>query len=272
MRKLFALFFLLTLSPSVAFSQETINQNFLFDEQDLSIFKEKEAKVQQDQKALSATQAARKYLRTDASDIRKKSLEEIKTVTISAEEKQNEAPFGLIWNSSYFDLQDLHVDMQKVEIKDNPESYLVTHLPKPIPFFRKVYIVLGEENRLQRILAYSEAITDNSKAEETLKKYNFYSQLLEKKYGNKQTFFTPAPAPEQKNKNEENKESNKIGNPEFLSQLEAGTAVLYSTYHNNNVAATLSIDVDGDKKSYIIIDYKNLKTINEQNTDILEAL
>ena len=39
-----------------------------------------------------------------------------------------------------------------------------------------------------------------------------------------------------------------------MTQLENGTAVLFSTYHNDKIEVTLSISVDGDKKSYIVID------------------
>jgi hypothetical protein len=63
-----------------------------------------------------------------------------------------------------------------------------------------------------------------------------------------------------------------IGNPDFLSQLEQGTATLYSTYNNKNVAAALSINVDGSKKSYIVIDYRNLQALEKQQTKTLDAL
>ena len=273
MKKFFSCLLFLTSISSFGFCQEVpLNQNFLFEENDLQVFKQIEKEKNKQETAKKAISEARQILNKDVSNLRKKKLENIKTVVVTEDDIKKEAPFGLTWGASYFELQDIHVDLKRVEIKDNPESYLATHLPKPIPFFEKVFIVLGEENKLQRILAYSEPLTDNASASETIKKYDLYSRLLENKYGNKQTFFTPAPDPDAKKDNKEKKENNGIGNPNFLSQLEAGTAVLYSTYHNNNIAATLSIDVDGDKKSYIIIDYKNLKTLKEQHSDILDAL
>lgn len=274
MKNFFSYILFLLVFPTFGFCQELpLDQNFLFEENDLQVFKQIEKEKSNQESAEKAISEARQLLSKDASNLRKTKLESIKTVVVTEDEIQNEAPFGLTWGASYFELQDIHVDMKRVEIKDNPESYLATHLPKPIPFFEKVFIVLGEENKLHRILAYSEPITDDASASETIKKYDLYARLLENKYGNKQTFFTPAPDTDsKKNNKKEDSSTNDIGNPNFLSQLEAGTAVLYSTYHNNNVAATLSIDVDGDKKSYIIIDYKNLKTLREQHSDILDAL
>ena len=119
-------------------------------------------------------------------------------------------------------------------------------------------------------------MTDDSSATKTLDVYNKYSALLEKKYGNKQTFFTPAII-EKNIKNSQGrveviKETAPLGNPNFLDQLANGTAVLYSTYNNKDVAAALSIGVDGNKKSYIVIDYKNLSILQEQEQETLDAL
>ena len=101
-------------------------------------------------------------------------------------------------------------------------------------------------------------------------------KLLEKKYGNKQTFFTPATIEKTiinaQKKEEIVKETAPIGNPDFLNQLAGGSAFLYSTYNNTDVAAALSIGVDGEKKSYIVIDYKNLKILQEQENETLDAL
>ena len=63
-----------------------------------------------------------------------------------------------------------------------------------------------------------------------------------------------------------------IGNPEFCSQLEAGSAVLYSTFENAEVGAALALNVDGSGKSYIVIDYKNLRILRAKENQTLEAL
>ena len=109
-----------------------------------------------------------------------------------------------------------------------------------------------------------------------MKEYNTYSDYLNKKYGNKQEDYTPAviskTVTNAQGKEETVTENAPIGNPEFLSQLLSGDAVLFSTYYNNDVAAALSIGVDGDKKTYIVIDYKNLETLKKQEAETLDAL
>ena len=134
----------------------------------------------------------------------------------------------------------------------------------------------GKEDELYRILAYSELIDDNTSASKALKQYYTFSDLLNKKYGNKEEFFTPTTIVKtiknSQGKEEQIEEKSSIGNPEFLSQLQSGTSVLYSTYYNDEVAVALSIGVDGDEKSYIVIDYKNLNTIKKQETKTLDAL
>ena len=73
-------------------------------------------------------------------------------------------------------------------------------------------------------------------------------------------------------KEEEITEEHPIGNPNFLAQLQSGEAVLYSTYYDENIASALSIGVDGDKKSYIVIDYRNLDILKKQEEKTLDAL
>lgn len=183
------------------------------------------------------------------------------------------APFGLLWNADIETTRNQDVELTPVDMKDHPNSYEATRLPKKIDFFDKVYISFGEEDELQRILAYSHAIDDNASASQTLQYYKTFSENLNKKYGNMQQFFTPAPIEEKKEgEKEAPKEDNSIGNPQFLSQLAQGTAILYSTYHNNDVSATLSINVDGEQKSFIVIDYSNLQVIKQQEKTTFDAL
>ena len=97
-----------------------------------------------------------------------------------------------------------------------------------------------------------------------------------KKYGNKQEFFTPAQisvkTTDSKGKEITVQEPAPIGNPNFLNQLKSGEAVLYSTYNNQEVGAALAVNVDGSGKSYIVIDYKNLTIMNAQEQETLDAL
>lgn len=184
-----------------------------------------------------------------------------------------DAPFGLLWNASIDETRNQGVELSAVDMKDYPDSFSATNLPKKIDFFEHVFVSFGDNNVLYRILAYSHAIEDDAHASKALQYYKKYSDNLERKYGNMEQFFTPAPIEEKKEDQQDApKEDNSIGNPNFLSQLAAGTAVLYSTYHNDNIAATLSIDVDGEQKSYIVIDYSNLQVIKQQDKTTYDAL
>ncbi len=184
------------------------------------------------------------------------------------------APFGLLWNASVDETTNQGVELTPVEMKDYPNSFQASHLPKSIDFFERVYVSFGEMDELNRILVYSHPIEDNAQAAKTLKYYKIYSENLDNKYGNMQQFFTPAPVEVKKDQNaqEAPQKDNSIGNPDFLAQLTSGEAVLYSTYHNDNVSATLSINVDGEQKSYIVIDYSNLQVIKKQEKQTFDAL
>ncbi|MBQ9234961.1 MAG: hypothetical protein IJ184_00655 [Alphaproteobacteria bacterium] len=186
------------------------------------------------------------------------------------------APFGLLWNAGISSTRNQGVELTKVEMKDYPDSFLANRLPKKLDFFERVYVSFGKTDELWRILAYSSAIEDEPDASKTLHIYKTYSEYLNKKYGNMDQMFTPAQITktikDAQGKEQTITEEAPLGNPDFLNQLAAGTAVLYSTYHNSDISATLSIEVDGDKKSYIVIDYSNLKIIQQQENTTLDAL
>jgi hypothetical protein len=161
-------------------------------------------------------------------------------------------------------------------MKDYLNSFLATRLPKPINFFERIYVVYGKEDKLYRILAYSRLLDDDASASKALSAYQNYSDLLNKKYGHQEDDITLATVTKMiknaQGREEEVEEQAPIGNPNFLQQLESGEAVIFSTYYNDEVAAALSIGVDGDKKSYIVVDYKNLKVLEEQEAKTLDAL
>ncbi|MBR4105850.1 MAG: hypothetical protein IKK52_00930 [Alphaproteobacteria bacterium] len=186
------------------------------------------------------------------------------------------APFGLLWNASVATTRNQGVVLDFVEIKDHPNSYQASRLPKMVDFFDRVYLSFGDTDELYRILAYSQLVDDDASANKILTYYKTYSEYLNKKYGNMKQEFTPAKVAK-KVRNAQGKEiiteeDAPIGNPEFLTQLENGTAVLFSTYHNDKIEVTLSISVDGDQKSYIVIDYSNLQVIKQQENSTIDAL
>lgn len=196
------------------------------------------------------------------------------------ESKYGDGPFGLPWGATYEQIKDLGVEMVKTPIKDYPNSFIATKLPKQISDITKVYITFGENNKLWRIVAYGELINDTPDASKIMQQYHQYGKLLGQKYGNEKEFFTPKISEiEKKYKDKQNKEIVKIvkveepiGNKNFLAQLQSGEAVLYSAYENQKVGVVLSVNVDGDGKSYLVIDYTNLQILKEQDTKTLNAL
>ena len=289
MKLFFTSFFATILSVQVSFAQNNgLDQSFLFDEGDIIVRAQESSSADNNKNNVSeedinsAINQAKNLLNQQPARLPKIEIPEMKNIQTKkinatvAPEKLAEAPFGLFWGASQTATENQGVILQRTELKDYENSFLATSLPKPISFFNRVYVVFGKDDKLYRILSYSQFINDDSSAQKTLDEYNKYSQLLNKKYGNKQVFFTPAILEKTvkvgKDKEEIIKEKAPLGNPDFLNQLASGKAVLYSTYHNKDVATALSIGVDGEKKSYIVIDYRNLKIIQEQEAATLDAL
>ena len=194
--------------------------------------------------------------------------------------KYGEAPFGLSWGATYNQTKALGVDLTKVERKDSVNNFIVTKLPKPISDFRRIIVSFGENNSLWRLSAYGKLISDDPAASKALHLYKKYYDLLQRKYGNAQEFFTPKIVTVEKtvkdeygrDKVEKEKVTRPIGNPDFLAELQSGEAVLYATFEDKDVGAALAVNVDGDGKSYIIIDYTNLQIFREREKEVLDAL
>ena len=288
MKKVFLpLFFIAFLQPVTTSAQDSaLPANFLFDDSDIIVSAPEEEtaaapEIDTEKAAADAVSAARDILNRQPVKLRQKNFPQFKSTPAGipfakTASKTEDAPFGLLWGATIADTRNQGVRLMVAEIKDYPNSFLAQNLPKPIDFFEQVYAVYGDEDELYRILAYSKKITDDASASKILHEYDTYSALLEKKYGNKEQDFTPAvinkTVKNAQGRDETVQEPAPIGNPDFLAQLQAGTAVLFSTYYNDNIAAALSIGVDGDKKSYIVIDYKNLRILKKQEADVLDAL
>ena len=186
------------------------------------------------------------------------------------------APFGLNWGATILDTQDLGVSLTPIGEKDYVNSFSAQNLPKSLKGFRSIDLTFGIENELWRIIAYGDFLEDTKDASVVLRQYRRFYKLLERKYGNAQQFFTPQPISENPDNNNPNQNAPKIdtsiGNPDFLAQLQSGEAELYATFEGNDVGAALSVNVDGSGRSYIIIDYKNLKILREREEQALDAL
>lgn len=187
------------------------------------------------------------------------------------------APMGLKWMATVAEIEYLHVRLIPIEIKDMPNSYQAENLPNPVSDFREVDLSFGEADALWRIASYGKFIDDDASASKGLKEYRKYYQLLEKKYGNAQQFYTPAAV----NVDEVTAEGElqtvqtrpmTIGENGFLQKLMSGEASLYATFENGKIGVTLALYADGNAKTYIVVDYKDLTTGKQELEDLYNAL
>ena len=220
---------------------------------------------------------------TDESEISPKETEEddeqkIKEII----ENHVSAPFGLFWGISKTQTQDIGFELQPAERKDYQQVYLVKNPKQNAKTFDIVTAIFGEQDKLWCIFAQSTPQKDTPQASEVLNLYHQYYTALEQKYGNAKQYFTPNTYVEELEKGEaENNvetqkapevKTNPIGNDNFLQELKEGSAVLYATFENDTIGITLGVSVDGDNQSYISIDYKNLKIMQEEEQNKLNNL
>ncbi len=284
---------LLTMSCLIplGFAQAQDNADFY---QDLLIsdeFKANEAKQQQQkemqQQMMNAQESARSLLTTKTKNLKidVPQVERRKVLAPSdkevAAEAQNlaAAPFGLLWKASVATIKNMGVILTPAEQEDYVNSFVATQLPVDAKNFRRIQLTFGEEDELWRIIAYGDFINDTPSASKGLRMYEMYARLLNQKYGNQKDFYTPAMKTIEKEVVVQGRQTiqteqvpEKMGNPNFLSQLQQGTASLYSTFEGNGIGVALALNVDGGGKSYIVIDYKNLKILQEREDEALNIL
>lgn len=262
-----------------------VSQNTLFDDADIIVRAaptQPSADIPDNKSKIKAIEEAKAMLRQTP---RRLTIKGIPAATSDSQpHKQTHkravsaAPFGLFWNSSIASTREQGIKLNLIDIKDYPNSYEAFDLPKSINFFERIFITYGLSDQLYRIIAYSKPIEDDASASKILGHYHTYSEYLDKKYGNMQQQFTPAlitkTIPDEKDKEKETtiEEPAPLGNSDFLSQLASGTAVLYSTYHNDEVEAVLSIGVNGDNQSYLVIEYRNLNLLKQFENKTIDAL
>ena len=62
------------------------------------------------------------------------------------------------------------------------------------------------------------------------------------------------------------------GSDGFLQKLITGEATLYATFENGSVGVTLALLANGDDKTYIVVDYKNLSAGRKEMEELYDAL
>ena len=285
MHKILTLALLISFSGSLAQAAEnsTFYDDILISGELKEQINEEQQQAAHQQQIQQVQDQAAKLLESDAPQI-KVDIQNLpsRPQTTSALQKRAEvkdlsaAPFGLNWGATILDTQDLGVSLTPIGEKDYVNSFSAQNLPKPLKGFRSIDLTFGIENELWRIIAYGDFLEDTQDAAVVLRQYRRFYKLLERKYGNAQQFFTPQPINETSTDNASAPDTPKvdtsIGNPNFLAQLQSGEAELYATFEGNDVGAALSVNVDGSGRSYIIIDYKNLKILREREEQALDAL
>ena len=216
-----------------------------------------------------------KKQQTESSSGKATAKQDIKRIS-----KLSGAPFGLLWGETYEETLSSGVILTKTEEKDYINSFIATQLPKPLKDARYVVLSFGIENKLWRIIAYGAFIKDKPDASLVLKEYKQFYEMLTKKYGHDEQTYIPkiteitktVDLGKGKTKEEKEKIEEPIGNPNFLAQLQSGEADLYASFYNHEVGAVLSVNVDGDGNSYLILEYKNLKLFQARQNETLDAL
>lgn len=219
------------------------------------------------------------------------------TKTEGIKQKYEQAPFGLAWGADKEQIEKFGFKLLPAEREDYKNVYLVENPRQKHKTFDPVTAIFGDYDKLWCIYAQSIPQKDTPQASDVLKLYRTYYNALEQKYGNAHQYFTPATYTEeleegnaaenqeqQERKPEENTNKSKekplkthtvtapIGNDNFLRELQSGAAELYATFENETLGITLGVSVDGDGKSYISVDYKNLKIMHEEEQNKLDNL
>ena len=262
------------ISASAAVAQEASSdfyQNILFSE-------EYEQKQQENQAKDSAAALLEKDVKPAPLPTTETNVAAPQTLSQTLDNLKNtygSAPLGLVWGASMSDVEKSGVRLIPQPMKDYTNSFLAEKLPNPLKDFSTAYLIFGDSDKLYRVLARSDKISDDTpNAAKTLKLYQYYYNLLSKKYGNAQQNYSLATTNVDENPTQANSAAAQSpeDNPNLLANLISGAAVLYATFGGEDVGVALAVNVDGDNQTYIEIDYRNLKIIKENELNILEAL
>lgn len=237
---------------------------------------------QQEDLAISNEQAAGDRKSVEESEEKQPVLEELKNVVT---ESYQAAPFGLYWGISHEELQTLGYELQPATHENYQNVYRLVKKGGENKVFQEIYGVFGVQDRLWGISSKSALTDDQPDASGVLNLYHQYYQALEKKYGNAKEFFEPYTYDElideevQDEKTGEKKvqkvvhtKTNPLGGENFLEELRSGKASLYATFSNEEIGVTLDVFVSKEGQSQLILDYKNLKLMQEEKDKKFESL
>jgi len=203
-----------------------------------------------------------------------KTLKERRNVFLDA------APFGLLWLATQQEIENHNVKLTPKAIKDSPNCFVATNLPKPVSAFDNVLACFGENNLLWRIIAYGTPISDDNNASKGLKEYQKFYEIFKTKYGHDEEFYTAAVVNIDKEVVlKDGSKSHVIkqrfvekGDDDFKEKLMSGESVLYATFYNRLANVTLVLTADGEGQTFIVVDYQNLKMNQLEQQEMLDAL
>lgn len=269
-----------------------LRQNQLKSLEEMEKFHNK--KQTNEQKALTPEESTQTSAdtQTSAGNTQKLSESEEKTETVNeaaAEEEYQQlskqlqpAPLGLFWGADRAEIQALGFKLKPAERKDYKNVYLVLNGKQKNQTFRLISAIFGDNDKLWCIYAESNLLDDTPEATKVMELYRKYYKALEQKYGNAQEYFTPyrdeellitgTSAQNAKDGTAAEPATHEIGNSNFLKELQEGKAVLYATFGDDTIGATLGVSVDGDFKSYISLDYKNYELQKKEQDAAFDSI
>ncbi|MBR6356493.1 MAG: hypothetical protein IKR92_06540 [Alphaproteobacteria bacterium] len=232
---------------------------------------EAEARAAKDPKVIAARKA-------EAEKQRKEQL-------VSGHEK---APFGLYWGLTKEQAESLGFQFKPATLENYQNVYALVNPKQQQKQFDPIFVIFGDRDHLHTVYAEGVFAKDTPKAEKVLRIYDQYYTALKKKYGNEKEYFKPnkheetieAPAAvkqtaddaEIKGKAKTVTVEHPRGNDDFLKELQEEKASLYAVFGNQKVKVTLSVEVNEEGQSRIVLDYENLKTQQSDSKDTLSDL
>lgn len=260
------------------FATKSFAGNSFFDELiiDNENRKQLEEQNKMEESKIKASETLDKKIMDLQFEQKKKEVEEEKEPEIVYEP----APFGLLWLASKEKIEQMNIVLTPKTFKDSPNSFIAGNLPKPVSAFENVLVSFGENDILWRIAGYGLPIEDDNNATNGLKEYQKFYSIFDEKYGNAEEFYTAAVV----NVDEEVmlKDGTKShiikqkfvekGDDNFKEKLMSGDSVLYAIFRNDTISVTLALMVNGEGKTFIMVDYKNLKINELEHEKMLDAL
>ena len=202
-----------------------------------------------------------------------------KIVTQEVTTHLKKAPFGLYWDATKEQMETMEFTFSKSERENYEGVYLLQNPQQKYTMFNPVIAIFGLQDHLWCIYAQSIPQTDKPDASKILRLYHQYYEALKKKYGNDKEIFTPYTYVEEKLEGQEPEQKivrithqNPLGGDNFLEELQTGKASLYATFDDGSTGVTLSVAVDDNKKSFIVIDYKDLSVMHKEKDTNIENL